>query len=104
RLDLGVGMPAEPLADVLAASASADPAAGAGAHPARDHAIVERVIGALGEGARIANVTAGPRALAQVGDPRADIEAGRLTAAQLERVTGLFGRGAADRVVIELAM
>ena len=104
RLDLGVGMPAEPLADVLAASASADLPAGAGADPARDHAIVERVIGALGEGAGIANVTAGLRALAQVGDPRADIEAGLLTAAQLERVTGLFGRGAADRVVIERAM
>ena len=65
---------------------------------------MERVIGALGEGAGIANVTAGLRALAQVGDPRADIEAGLLTAAQLERVTGLFGRGAADRVVIERAM
>ena len=104
RLDLGVGMPAEPLADVLAASASADLPAGAGADPARDHAIVERVIGALGEGAGIANVTAGLRALAQVGDPRADIGAGLLTAAQLERVTGLFGRGAADRVVIERAM
>jgi hypothetical protein len=97
-------MPAEPLADVLAASASADLPAGPGADPARDHAIVDRVIGALGEGAGIANVTAGLRALAQVGDPRADIEAGLLTAAQLERVTGLFGRGAADRVVIERAM
>ena len=104
RLDLGVGMPAEPLADVLAASASADRPAGGGSDPARDHAIVARVIGALGEGAGIANVTAGLRALAQVGDPRDDIEAGRLTAAQLERVTGLFGRGAADRVVIERAM
>ena len=104
RLDLGVGMPAEPLADVLAASASADRPAGGGSDPARDHAIVARVVGALGEGAGIANVTAGLRALAQVGDPRDDIEAGRLTAAQLERVTGLFGRGAADRVVIERAM
>jgi hypothetical protein len=103
RLDLGVGMPAEPLADVLAVSASAGPAAEGGADPARDHAIVERVIGALGEGAGIANVTAGLRALAQVGDPRDDIKAGLLTAAQLERVTGLFGRGSADRVVIERA-
>src|SRR5262249_56026747 len=73
RLDLGVGMPAEPLADVLAASASADPPAGDGPDPARDHAIVERVIGALGEGAGIANVTAGLRALAQVGDPPAHL-------------------------------
>ena len=103
RLDLGVGMPAEPLADVLAASASAGAPAEGGADPVRDHAIVERVIGALGEGAAIANVTAGLRALAQVGDPRDDINAGLLTAAQLERVTGLFGRGSADRVVIERA-
>jgi len=96
-------MPAGPLADVLAVSASAGPPAEGAADPARDHAIVERVIGALGEGAGIANVTAGLRALAQVGDPRDDIEAGLLTAAQLERVTGLFGRGSADRVVIERA-
>ncbi len=103
RLDLGVGMPAEPLADVLAASASADLAAGGGLDQARDHVIVERVLGALGEGAGIASVMAALRALAQVGDPRADIERGLLSAAQLERVTGLFGRGAADRVVTERA-
>jgi hypothetical protein len=103
RLDLGVGMPAELLADVLAASAATGPPAGDGPDPARDQALVERVIGALGEGAGVANVTAGLRALAQVGDPREDIEAGLLTPAQLERVTGLFGRGAADRVVIERA-
>jgi hypothetical protein len=103
RLDLGVGMPAGPLADVLAASASADPPPGGGTDPARDYAIMERVIGALGEGAGIANVTAGLRALAQVGDPRDDVEAGLLTAAQLERVGRLYGRGAADRVVIERA-
>jgi len=103
RLDLGVGMPAEPLADVLAASASADPPADGGTDPARDYAIMERVIGALGEGAGIANVTAGLRALAQVGDPRDDVEAGLLTAAQLERIGRLYGRAAADRVVIERA-
>ena len=104
RLDLGVGMPAGPLADVLAASASADPPAGGGSDPARDHAIVERVAGALGDGTRIASVTAGLRALAQVGDPRDDIERGLLTAAELESVMGLFGRGAADRVVSERAL
>jgi hypothetical protein len=103
RLDLGVGMPPDLLADVLATSAAAGPPAGDGPDAAPDHALVERVIGALGEGAGIANVTAGLRALAQVGDPREDIEAGLLTLAQLERVTGLFGRGAADRVVIERA-
>jgi hypothetical protein len=104
RLDLGVGMPAEPLADVLAVTASAGQAAGGGPDPAGDHAIVERVIGALGEGAGIASVTAGLRALAQVGDPRQDVGAGLLTTSQLERVDGLFGRTAADRVVIERAL
>ncbi len=88
---------------MLAASASADPPAGGGTDPGRDHAIMERVIGALGEGAGIANVTAGLRALAQVGDPRDDIEPGLLTAAQLERIGRLYGRGVADRVVIERA-
>src|SRR5262249_17461816 len=94
RFDPGGGRPAEPLADVLAASASADRPAGGGSDPARDHAIVARVIGALGEGAGIANVTAGLRALAQVGDPRADIEAGLLTAGQLGPGPRLVGRGA----------
>jgi hypothetical protein len=56
-----------------------------------------------GGGASAAQVMAGLRALAQVGDPRADVAAGLLTAGQLERITGLFGRGAADRVVIEHA-
>lgn len=109
RLDLGVGMPAGPLADVLATSVAADPPGGSGPggpgwpDPARDHAIVERILGVLGEGAGIAHVMAGLRALGQVGDPREDIRRGLLTAAQLERITGLFGRGATDRVVIERA-
>jgi hypothetical protein len=99
RFDLGVGMPAGLLADVLAASAPADPPAGGAPDQARDHAIVERVLGALGEGAGIANVMAGLRALGQVGDPREDIERGLLTAVQLERITTLYGRGANDRVI-----
>jgi hypothetical protein len=99
RFDLGVGMPAGLLADVLAASALADPPAGGAPDQARDHAIVERVLGALGEGAGIANVMAGLRALGQVGDPREDIERGLLTAVQLERITTLYGRGANDRVI-----
>jgi hypothetical protein len=109
RLDLGVGMPAGLLADVLATSVAADPPGGSGAgghgwpDPARDHTIVERVLGVLGEGAGIAQVMAGLRALGQVGDPREDIGLGLLTAAQHERITSLFGRGATDRVVIERA-
>ncbi len=57
----------------------------------------------LGENATISQVTAALRALAQVGDPREDLRFGLLTAAQLERIGTLFGRGVADRVVIERA-
>ena len=103
RLDLGVGMPTGPLADVLAASSDAGPPAGVAADPAPEHAILARVLAVLGEGAGIANVLAGLRALGQVGDSREDIGRGLLTAAQLERITSLYGRGVADRVVTERA-
>src|SRR5258708_20684689 len=103
RFDLGVGLPAAARADILTASASADRAAAGGHDPAPDHALLARLLEVLGDGAQICQVTAALRALAQVGDPREDVRQGRLTAAQLERITGLFGRGAADRVVIERA-
>ncbi len=108
RLDLGTGLGASALADVLAATVAAcdEPGAdGAGAATpvSVDHAILDRVLGVLGDSASIAQVTAALRVLAQVGDPREDLSAGLLTAAQLERVHTLFGRGAADRVVIERA-
>jgi hypothetical protein len=103
RLDLGVGLPAPALADILAACASADRAGAGGHDPAPDHALLARLLGVLGDGARICQLTAALRALAQVGDPREDARRGLLTAGQLERITGLFGRGAADRVVIERA-
>jgi hypothetical protein len=102
RFDLGVGLPAAAMADILAACVSAGPCAG-GHDPALDHALLGRLLQVLGDGARISQVTAGLRALAQVGDPREDVRRGLLTAGQLERITGLFGRGAADRVVIERA-
>jgi len=103
RLDLGVGLPAAAMADILAACVSAG-LAGAGSHdPAPDHALLGRLLEVLGDGARIGQVTAGLRALAQVGDPREDIRRGLLTPGQLERITGLFGRGAADRMIIERA-
>jgi hypothetical protein len=103
RFDLGVGLPGPALADILAACASAGRDA-AGAHdPAPDHALLARLLGVLGDGARICQVTAALRALAQVGDPREDVRRGLLSAGQLDRITGLFGRGAADRVVIERA-
>jgi hypothetical protein len=106
RFDLGVGLPAAELADVLAVTASADLAAGGGHDPASDHALLARVLEVLGDGgtaATIAQVMAGLRALGQVGDPRDDVAAGLLTSGQLERITGQYGRGAADRVVIERA-
>ena len=103
RFDLGVGLPAAALADVLSASVAAGLAGTAGHDPARDHALLDRLLAVLGDGARISQVTAGLRALGQVGDPREDVRNGQLTTGQLDRITALFGRGAADRVVIERA-
>ena len=104
RLDLGSGLGAAALAGVLAATvaASDEPGSAPGAAPV-DSSILERVLGVLGDAASIAQVTAALRVLGQVGDPREDLRAGLLTADQLERVSTLFGRGAADRVVIERA-
>jgi hypothetical protein len=108
RLDLGSGLGAGALAEVLAATvaASSDPAdgGGQGASASVDGAILERLLGVLGGNPGIAQVTAALRALAQVGDPRRDLQAGLLTADQLDRVTALYGRAAADRVVIERAL
>ena len=103
RFGLGAGLPAGALADVLTMAAAAGQPGDGGPDSAADHAILARVLGVLGEGARAAQVMAGLRALGQVGDPRADVAAGLLTAGQLEGITGLFGRGAADRVVTERA-
>lgn len=105
RFDLGVGLPAAGLADVLAETAAAATAAASDGHdPAADHAILRRVLDVLADGASIGQVAAGLRALGQVGDPRDNVAAGLLTAEQIERITGLFGRGAADRVVIGRAL
>ena len=112
QLDLGTGLDAPALADVLALAAGAaggtDLAAGrAGdgspADPAADCALLERVLGVLGPEPAIAAVNAALRALADVGDPRADVGSGLLTVTQLKQVGTLFGRGAAERVVMERA-
>ena len=103
RLDLGANLPADALADVLAVTVSGSDEAGTTADPARDAALLRRVLDVLGEDAGVGPLTAALRALAQVGDPREDIRAGFLTAGQLDRLTGLFGRGAAERVVIDRA-
>ncbi|GAA4560585.1 hypothetical protein [Planotetraspora kaengkrachanensis] len=101
RLDLGATLKPEAFADVLAhvVSVSEETSRDIGF----DNAILERVLEVLGEKATISQVTAALRALAQVGDPRDDMKYGLLTASQLERIGTLFGRGVADRVVIERA-
>lgn len=108
-LDLGSGLAAHELADVLALAAAAAsasyPAQGPGTQesdPAPDCALLERVIAVLGDDPPIASVTAALRVLAGVGDPRADQRAGLLDGVQLERIGRLFGRGA-ERMVTERA-
>ena len=106
RLDLAASLDASDLADVLALSVAVTEERGSTQSLAVDNAILERVIGALGErdGGRVASVTAALRTLAQVGDPRDDIAAGLLTEPEVSRLSALFGQGATDRVVLERAL
>ena len=106
RLDLTASLDATDLADVIALSVAAADERGSTAGLAIDTAILERVVGVLGagRGVRLASVTAALRALAQVGDPRADVAAGLLTEQELSRLSALFGQGATDRVVLERAL
>ncbi len=103
RLDLGTGLDRDAFADLLATTVSAGGQPGVAADPSHDNAIVDRVLDVLGDEASIAQVTAALRALAQVGDPRGDLQAGLLSEEQLTKITALYGRGAADRVVIDRA-
>jgi hypothetical protein len=93
RLDLGAGLPRESLADVLSLVVSVSEEEGSGGDVAQDNAILERLLDIFGETATIAQATAALRALGQIGDPREDIRQGLLSADQLERITGMFGRG-----------
>ncbi len=103
RLDLGAGLDVPALSDVLALTVGASDEPAAQADQARDAALLSRVLEVLGGNARIAQVTAALRALAEIGDPRADIRSGLLTTGQLEQLRTLFGRGASERVVIDRA-
>ena len=111
RLDLGTGLEAAALADLLTQVASSPPDSGAGGGlgggPSvgtqfRDHAILDRVLGLLGAGAGVAQVTAALRVLGDIGDPREDAARGLLTARQIDQLTTMFGRGA-DQAVAERA-
>ena len=103
RLGLGTGLDGRGLADVLSLVASAAEEQSSTRDLAFDNAILERVIGVLGGTATVAGVAAALRALAQAGDPREDIAAGLISAEQVDRLTTMFGRAAADRVVVERA-
>jgi hypothetical protein len=109
RLSLGTGLDAPGLADVLALTASSASSAGPAGEQGSardlslDTAILERVIDVLGGTTTVAGVAAALRTLAQAGDPREDVAAGLISAAQVDRLAAMFGRGAADRVVVERA-
>jgi hypothetical protein len=101
RFDLGRGLPPDALADVLAVAASAggDPASPADpSGMAQDTAILERIAAVLGDQPSVAELVAGLRALAQVGHPHQDIQAGLISETQAEAIAGLYGRTAAGRV------
>jgi len=110
RLDLATSLAAAELADVLALSASAMEEHGTARDLAVDTAILDRVIEVLGAApgrggvVQVRQVAAGLRALAQIGDPRADLAAGLLTEREAAALATLFGRGTIDRVVLERAL
>lgn len=108
RLDLTASLPPAALADLLshAASAAGSAADGRGdaGDLALDNGILERVLDVLGADTGMPRVAAGLRTLAQVGDPHDDIAAGLLTEDEASRLSTLFGRGAADRVVLARAL
>ena len=108
RLDLTASLSAGALADVLAVSAGAasgpaDDSGGASAL-AVDNGILERVLDVLGADISMPRVAAGLRSLGQVGDVHDDIAAGLLTEEEASRLSTLYGKGAADRVVLERAL
>ena len=103
RLDLGTGLSARALADVLSLVVSVAEDPGATRDLSFDNAILERVIEALGGTTTIAGAAAALRTLAQVGDPRDDVAAGLISTAQVDMLRAMFGQGAADRVVVERA-
>jgi hypothetical protein len=103
RLDLGSGLGASALADVLSLTVSVTEEQGSTRDLAFDNAILERVIDVLGGTATVAGVATALRTLAQVGDPRQDVAAGLISQAQVDTLTTMFGHGATERVVVERA-
>jgi len=92
QLDLGPGLAADALADVLALAVSASSAGGDPGDPAADAVLIGRVLEILGGRGGLPALLAALRVLAQVGDPRADVRAGLLTPGQVDQLIGMFGR------------
>jgi hypothetical protein len=105
-LPLGADLSPDLLADVLARTVAAAGGSGAatdGQHdPARDAALLRRVLAVLGENATLAQLTAALRALGQIGGPADHLGSAELTPDQLARLGTLGGRGAGP-VLIERA-
>ncbi|HET9080478.1 MAG TPA: hypothetical protein VFO01_08175 [Trebonia sp.] len=108
RLDLAASLSPADLADVLALTASVAEEHSSARDLAVDTAILDRVIEVLDrDGAgplQVRRVAAALRALAQIGDPRADLAAGLLTERETGALSALFGQGVTDRVVLERAL
>jgi hypothetical protein len=118
RLDLAAPLSPGELADVLALCASVTEEHSSARDLAIDTAILDRVIGVLDDGAasrgtasrgtasgiQLRRVMAALRALAQVGDPQADLAAGLLTEREAGALSVLFGQGATDRLVLDRAL
>jgi hypothetical protein len=107
RLDLADSLSPGELADVLALSVSVAEEHSSARDLAVDTAILDRVIEVLDDGpgpVQVRRVTAALRALAQIGDPRADLAAGLLTEREAGTLSALFGQGATDRVILERAL
>ena len=113
RLDLGLHLPAESLADVLAltvaaaessrAGTAADSSrAGTAADPARDAAMLAGLLDLLGPQPSMADLLLALRALAQIGGPRPDPSASPLSPDQLAALSTWSGR-AAEQLVIDRA-
>lgn len=101
RLDLGAGLDAESLCDVLSLVVNVSEERGTPRDLSVDNVILQRVLEVFGGRASIAQVTAALGALIQIGDPREDVERGLLSREQLDRLGRTFGLGASDRAVYE---
>jgi hypothetical protein len=92
RLDLGAGLPADALADVLALAVSASSGGAEPGDPAGDAALLSRVLRVVAANPGLGPLLAALRVVAQVGDPRRDVAAGLITTGQVDELVRLFGR------------